>query len=85
MNCICPILYPIIYSRQDEYKLIKAVAGFFYGTLLGLGKWNNVKVFLHRNKNLFGLEPWRIRKLKCDVMQYISNTHGNLWVLYCNS
>jgi hypothetical protein len=58
------------------------VAGFLYGTLLGIGKWNNVKVFLHMNKNLISMEHWRIRKLHCEVMQYISNTHGNLLSLY---
>jgi hypothetical protein len=38
MNCVCPLLYPIIYSERNEYKIIKAVAGFLYGTLLGIGK-----------------------------------------------
>jgi hypothetical protein len=38
MSYICPLLHPIIYSQQNEYKKIKAVAGFFYGTLLGIGK-----------------------------------------------
>jgi hypothetical protein len=45
MNSIFNPMYPILYSDQEDYKIIKAVAGFFYGTLLGIGKWNNVKVF----------------------------------------
>jgi hypothetical protein len=38
MKCCGRLLKCVIYSDENKYKILKAVAGFFYGVLLGIGK-----------------------------------------------
>ncbi|XP_069686085.1 protein sneaky [Periplaneta americana] len=42
----CPILYCLIYSRENEYRILKAVAGFLYGCLLGIAFYELILVDL---------------------------------------
>jgi hypothetical protein len=38
MKCCCRVVGCVIYSDENEYKVLKAVARFFFGVLLGIGK-----------------------------------------------
>ncbi|KAJ9586230.1 hypothetical protein L9F63_020139, partial [Diploptera punctata] len=42
LKCVCPLLY----SRPDEYRILKLFAGFFYGIILGLALYELILVDL---------------------------------------
>jgi DNA polymerase III delta subunit len=60
MKCFRGLLCCAIYSDENEYKLLKAAAGFFYGVLLGIGKWSSATLSLSQQMAEVG--HWKQRK-----------------------